>query len=192
MRAALGDKTLSDPAAAADAAWAASDTLQMVPPPDAEAEADDWRVELVGRITTVSGFAKLLTGVIEFGANAEGAAVLAAMAALPEVLNYRSRQPPASLVPGTMIDPQVVPGPWKRLVFGHPARSDGTVDRNGYTFCVLEQFYRHLKRREIYADASTKWRNPQAHPCSSPSAPSPLSSTATTSAKTAVPVRLTS
>jgi hypothetical protein len=27
---------------------------------------------------------------------------------------------------------------------------------------VLEQFWRHLKRRDIYADASTKWRNPQA------------------------------
>jgi Tn3 transposase DDE domain len=47
-------------------------------------------------------------------------------------------------------------------VFGHPAREDGSVDRNAYTFCVLEQFYRHLKRREIYADASTRWRNPQA------------------------------
>ena len=36
------------------------------------------------------------------------------------------------------------------------------MNRHAYTFCVLEQFYRHLKRREIYADASTKWRNPQA------------------------------
>ena len=36
------------------------------------------------------------------------------------------------------------------------------MDRNAYTFCVLEQFWRHLKRREIYADASTRWRNPQA------------------------------
>jgi hypothetical protein len=135
---------------------------EMVPPPDAEAEADDWRAELVGRFATVSGFIKQLTPVIEFGANAEGAAVLAAMTKLPDVLAYRTRQPPASLVPASLIDADVVPGPWKRLVFGHPAREDGTVDRNAYTFCVLEQFYRHLKRREIYADASTKWRNPQA------------------------------
>jgi hypothetical protein len=27
---------------------------------------------------------------------------------------------------------------------------------------VLEQFWRALKRREIYADTSTKWCNPQA------------------------------
>lgn len=133
---------------------------EIVPSPDAE--ADDWRVELVGRFTTVSGFVKLLTPVITFGANAEGQAVLAAMTKLPDVLAYRTRQAPASLVPGDLIDEQVVPGPWKRLVFGHPAREDGTVDRNAYTFCVLEQFYRHLKRREIYADASTKWGNPQA------------------------------
>jgi len=36
------------------------------------------------------------------------------------------------------------------------------VNRHAYTFCVLEQFWRHLKRRDIYADASTEWRNPQA------------------------------
>lgn len=27
---------------------------------------------------------------------------------------------------------------------------------------MLEQFHRHLKRREIYAQVSTRWRNPQA------------------------------
>jgi Domain of unknown function (DUF4158) len=63
-----------------------------VPPADA-ADPDDWRAELVGRYTTVSGFLKMLPGVIEFGANAEGAAVLAAMRTLPGVLAYRSRLP---------------------------------------------------------------------------------------------------
>jgi len=56
----------------------------------------------------------------------------------------------------------VVTGPWKHLVFGHPARDDGTVDRGAYIFCVLEQFCRHLKHREIYAETSTRYRNPQA------------------------------
>ncbi len=36
------------------------------------------------------------------------------------------------------------------------------MNRHAYAFCVLEQFWRHLKRRDIYADASTEWRNPQA------------------------------
>jgi Domain of unknown function (DUF4158) len=30
------------------------------------------------------------------------------------------------------------------------------LDRAAYTFCVLEQFHRYLKRREIYAPASTR------------------------------------
>ena len=110
----------------------------------------------------MSGFVKLLTGVIDFGANAEGQPVLAAMTALPEILAYRTGQPPASLVAGTLIEPQVVPGPWRRLVFGYPARLDKTADRTAYTLCVLEQFWRHLKWREIYAGASTRWRNPRA------------------------------
>jgi Domain of unknown function (DUF4158)/Tn3 transposase DDE domain len=133
---------------------------ENVPPADA-ADPDDWRAELVGRYTTVSGFVKLLPKVIEFGANAEGAAVLQAMEMLPDVLAYRSRLP-APLIPRRMIDEQVVNGAWKRLVFGHPGHEVGAVNRHAYTFCVLEQFYRHLKRREIYADASTRWRNPQA------------------------------
>ena len=141
---------------------AAVATVNEMVPPGTDAGADDWRARLAGRFTTVSGFVKLLTGVIEFGANAEGQPVLAAMTALPEVLAYRTRQPPASLVPGALIEPQVVPGPWRRLVFGHPGRPDKSADRNAYTLCVLEQFCRHLKRREIYADASTRWCNPQA------------------------------
>ena len=36
------------------------------------------------------------------------------------------------------------------------------MSRHAYAFCVLEQFWRRLKRREIWADASTRWRNPQA------------------------------
>jgi len=83
------------------------------------------------------------------------------MRALPDVLAYRSRLP-APLIPAKLIDAAVVTGPWKHLVFGHPAHEGGALSRHAYTFCVLEQFWRHLKRREIYAGASTKWRNPQA------------------------------
>ncbi|WP_045878758.1 Tn3 family transposase [Pseudofrankia sp. DC12] len=129
--------------------------------PPADADPDDWRAALAGRYTTVSAFLKMLPKVIEFGANAEGTAVLSAMRALPAVLAFRSRLP-APLVPARVIEPSVVNGPWKRLVFGQPAYEDGAVNRHAYTFCVLEQFYRHLKRRDIYADASTRWRNPQA------------------------------
>jgi TnpA family transposase len=124
-------------------------------------DPEDWRAELVGRYTTVSGLLKVLPGVIAFGANAEGRPVLEAMRALPDVLAYRSRLP-APLIPGRLVEAEVVNGPWKRLVFGHPVRADGSVSRHAYALCVLERFWRALKRREIYADASTRWRNPQA------------------------------
>jgi hypothetical protein len=133
---------------------------ETVPPPGAE-DPDDWRVQLTGRYPTVSGFLKMLPGVISFGATAEGAPVLAAMRALPDVLACGSRLP-APLIPGRLIDAGVVSGPWRRLVFGHPAHADGAVSRHAYALCVLEQFWRYLKRRDIYADASTRWRNPQA------------------------------
>jgi len=109
----------------------------------------------------VSGFLKMLPAVIEFGASAEGAPVLAAMQSQPDILAYRSRLP-APLIPGRLVDAGVVSGPWRHLVFGHPAREDGAASRHAYAFCVLEQFWRGLKRRDIWAEASTRWRNPQA------------------------------
>jgi hypothetical protein len=100
----------------------------------------------------------MLTSTITFGANAQGAPVLAAMRALGEQLatdaKWSTKNP--------RIHPTVVTGPWKHLVFGSPACGDGSVDRGAYIFCVLEQFCRHLRHREIYAEASTRYRNPQA------------------------------
>ncbi len=49
-------------------------------------------------------------------------------------------------------------GSWRRLVYGHPAPADGTIDKNAYVFCVLTQFHRQLIRRDIYAPASSRWR----------------------------------
>ena len=96
---------------------------ETVPPPGAE-DPDDWRTGLLGRYQTVAGFLKMLPSVISFGATAEGAPVLAAMRALPDVLAYRGKLP-APLIPGRLIDEGVVNGPWRRLVFGHPAHVAG-------------------------------------------------------------------
>jgi hypothetical protein len=38
----------------------------------------------------------------------------------------------------------------------------GGIDRNAYVFCVLTAFHRHLRRREIYAGASSRWGDPRA------------------------------
>ena len=37
------------------------------------------------------------------------------------------------------------------------------MDRAAYTLCVLEQFHRHLKHRNIFALTSLRWRDPRAH-----------------------------
>ncbi len=60
------------------------------------------------------------------------------------------------------IDGSLVRGSWRRLVYGQQAAADGTVDRNAYVFCVLVQFHRHLKRRDVYAPKSSRWRDPRA------------------------------
>jgi TnpA family transposase len=125
----------------------------MVPPPDAD-EDGEMRAKLAARIVTVSGFLKILTEVIVFGASEDGRAVLAAMKQLPKVLDgRRSRN-----LTEADIDAELVRGSWRPLVFP----GEGKVDKNAYVFCVLTQFHSRLKRREIYAETSTRWRDPRA------------------------------
>jgi TnpA family transposase len=127
----------------------------LVPPPGADDE-EAMRAELATRIATVSGFLKTLTEVIDFEGNAEATPVLAAMKAMPQLLRARHRLTVVD------IDEALVHGSWKRLVFGAPPPADGAVDKDSYVFCVLTQFHRHLKRGDIYAAASGRWRDPRA------------------------------
>ncbi|SFK72820.1 hypothetical protein SAMN05216275_13366 [Streptosporangium canum] len=97
---------------------------ELVPPPGADDDGG-WRAEMASRYPTVSGFVKVLTEVIEFGANLEGEKILAAMQALPKALAHKPKDHSATLLPMRFVDADVVTGVWKRLVFGHPARKDG-------------------------------------------------------------------
>lgn len=126
----------------------------MVPPPDADTDGE-LRALLAERIGVVSGFLKTLTTVIEFGANAEAAPVLAAMKRLPRLLDGRKKK-----VTEADIDTALVTGSWKRLVL-RPGTAGSSVDKNAYTMCVLTQFHRHLKRRDVYAEASARWKDPR-------------------------------
>ena len=137
---------------------ALAEVTATVPSPDADDDGG-WRAEMASRYQTVAGLVKTLTGVITFGANTEGQT---ALCGLPAALAYRGHHHSVTLLPRRLIDVSVVRGVWKRLVFGHPERGDGLVDRNAYVFCVLEAFHRHLRRREIYAPASSRWRDPNA------------------------------
>ncbi|MEV4888996.1 DUF4158 domain-containing protein [Nonomuraea sp. NPDC055795] len=98
----------------------------MVPPPGADDDGE-MRALLAERIASVSGFVKLLPVVIEFGAHAEAAPVLAAMKTLPKLLDGRKKK-----VTLADVDPALVTGSWKRLVFPGEDR----VDKNAYVMCV--------------------------------------------------------
>ncbi len=124
---------------------------EMVPPPGADADAEA-RARLMERIATVTPFLKILTEVIEFGCTPEAGAALAAMRSLPRLLDRRTK------VTAADIDHTLLSGSWKSLVLP----KTGRIDRNAYVFCVLTAFHRHLRRREIYAEASSRWRDPRA------------------------------
>lgn len=71
-------------------------------------------------------------------------------------------KPGARWLDARRVDHDLIGGMWSRLVYvaGRPAE---TVDHAAYIFCVLEQFHRHLKHRNIFVEASSKWRDPRAH-----------------------------
>ncbi len=141
---------------------AVTNLTDVIPPPDANPNGD-WRATLVTRFAAVRGFLPLLTEVVAFGAAAESTPVLDAMRALPGLLAAKaSKSVPAGFLDARLVAVDLVPAGWWRPLVFRPGRPEGTVDRAGYVFCVLEQFHRHLKRRDIYAAASTRWADPRA------------------------------
>ncbi|WSJ92003.1 DUF4158 domain-containing protein [Streptomyces sp. NBC_01320] len=128
--------------------------FELTPPLDSDAD-QAWRAMLVTRFGTVRPFLKLLIKVVDFGATPEGAPVLAALKSLPELMG-RKKVGPAE------IDTELLAGSWRRLVLAAPNLEPGCVDWKAYVFCVLEQFHRMLRRREIFAKNSSKWGDPRA------------------------------
>jgi len=114
------------------------------------------RAQLATRIATVSGFLKTLTKVIDIDANAEAAPVLVAMKTLPQLLRSRHHLTVVN------INEVLIHRSWKRLVLGAQPSPDAAVDKASYVTCVLTQFHRHLKRGNIYAGVSGRWRDPKA------------------------------
>ena len=140
---------------------AAINLAELVPAPDLD-PAGEWRASLLGRFASVRGFLAMLTSVIRFEATTDAADVLAAMEQLPSLLaTNASRRIPTGWLDAEHVPAVVVPAGWRPLVF--PAdRPAGCVDRAAYVFCLLEQFHRFLKRREVYASASSRWGDPRA------------------------------
>ena len=128
--------------------------IELAPPLDSDAD-EAWRAQLVTRFATVRPFLGRLTTVVDFGATPEGAPVLAALRSLPGLMGRKKVAPEE-------IDAELLVGSWRRLVLAAPHLEAGCVDWKAYTFCVLEQFHRMLRRRQIFAKNSSKWGDPRA------------------------------
>ncbi len=128
--------------------------VEYAPPLDAEAP-EEWRSALVGKYGTVRPFLDMLTEVITFGATPEGAPILAAMRGLPELVSRKK-------VRSGELDSQLVPAAWRRLVYAPRGLEPGTIDKRAYVLCILEQFHRSLRRRDVYAHHSDRWGDPRA------------------------------
>ncbi|MBB5158180.1 hypothetical protein BJ970_005779 [Saccharopolyspora phatthalungensis] len=87
----------------------------------------------------------------------DGQRVLAALRDLPTLWGEGHNK-----VDRSEIDEQLLIGSWRRLVLHAPELEPGTIDWRAYTFCVLEQFHRCLRRRDIFAVNSSKWGDPRA------------------------------
>ena len=130
--------------------------IELAGPPDSDAD-EAWRAELVKRFATVRPFLPLLCEVIRFGAAPDGERVLAALRDLPRLWGGGRNK-----VARSEIDEQLLIGSWRRLVLHAPEMEPGVIDWRAYTFCVLEQFHRCLRRRDIFAVNSSKWGDPRA------------------------------
>lgn len=59
------------------------------------------------------------------------------------------------------IDDKLVPPVWRKAVYANAELPEGAVDRDAYVVCVLEQLFRALKRRDIFASPSHRWSDPR-------------------------------
>ncbi|GAA3616278.1 hypothetical protein GCM10022419_121950 [Nonomuraea rosea] len=100
--------------------------IELTPPTDSDAD-EAWRAMLVGRFAMVRPFLSRLCEVIEFGATAEGRPMLAALRALPALME-RKRVTPDE------IDVSLLAGSWRRLVLRAPHLQEGLVDWKAYAF----------------------------------------------------------
>ncbi|MGW1404029.1 Tn3 family transposase [Streptomyces sp. NPDC002405] len=131
---------------------------ELIGPADQEAEAEMRRL-LATRYNTVRPFLSLLGESPALGAASGGRRVLEAVRCLPALARRKVKVKP--LLPRE-IDGRLVPPAWKKAVYANPGLPEGAVDRDAYVVCVLEQLFRALNRRDVFASPSNRWADPRA------------------------------
>jgi hypothetical protein len=117
---------------------------------------DPFRERLVAAYPQVRRFLPLLIEAIELEATDPARPVLSAYHALGDWL---ADKPRTSELPDTDVPLGVINASWEPHVRN---RDTGTVNRAGYSCCVLDALRTRLRRRDIYAPASTRWGDPRA------------------------------
>jgi hypothetical protein len=80
-----------------------------------------------------------------------GVRILAGVKRLPALPRRKVGEKP--LLPRE-VDDKLVPAHWRKAVYANAELPQGAVDREAYVVCVLEQLFRALKRRDIFASPS--------------------------------------
>jgi hypothetical protein len=131
---------------------------QLVPEDDGSVETA-LRTALANRYNTVRPFLRLLGESGALSAAPGGRRVLAAVRTLPALAGRRVGQRP--LLQGE-IDQDLVPPVWRPAVYANASLPEGSVDRDAYVVCVLEQLFKALNRRDVFASPSQRWSDPRA------------------------------
>nr|WP_262697948.1 hypothetical protein [Streptomyces sp. NEAU-383] len=114
---------------------------------------------LATRYATVRPFLALLGESKALDAASAGKRVLAGVRGLPALARRKVGVKP--LLPRE-VDDKLVPPAWRKAVYANPDLPQGSVDRDAYVVCVLEQLHRALNNRDVFASPSHRWSNPRA------------------------------
>jgi TnpA family transposase len=117
---------------------------------------DPFHERLVAAYPQIRRFLPLLIEAIELAAADTAQPVLTAYHALGDWLTGKPR---TTTLPEGDVPLEVISPSWEPHVRD---RAAGTVNRAGYACCVLDALRTRLRRRDVYAPASSRWGDPRA------------------------------
>lgn len=132
---------------------AAALVVSLVPEDEDSADVA-MRAALTTRYNTVRPFLALLGESKALAASTGGARVPAGVKRLPTLARRRVKDKP--LLPRE-VDDKLVPAAWRKAVYANADLPQGSVDRDAYVVCVLEQLHRALNNRNVFASPSHRW-----------------------------------
>ncbi len=110
----------------------------------------DTAAEMMRRFATVRSFLPALASAAPFGATVGGTPTLAALTALPDILDGRKKDLGE-------VDLSVLSLAWQRL-----ATPGEEIDRKAYTVAVMDAVHKALRRRDIFVVGGRRWGDPRA------------------------------